>query len=322
MTTPGVEVVAPSRLHFGMFSFGRTDRRQFGGVGVMIDRPGLRLRISSAERFGVRGPLAERARAVIRRLAEAWQLETLPECQLEIVTAPPDHVGLGTGTQLALAISAGLNAWRNVPPLAAPELAALAGRGDRSAIGTYGFQHGGFLVEAGKLPGEALSPLEHRVELPEAWRFVLISPNTQRGLSGEAERRAFGELPPVPEETTARLRHEVTEELLPAAKSGDFERFSRSLYRFGYEAGTCFAARQGGPFAGPSIARLVETIRRTGVPGVGQSSWGPTVFALLPDQYAAGQFAEAMRRHTEPDDAITISPVNNTGARVERTNTA
>ena len=50
-----VEVVTPSRLHFGMFSFGRDEARQYGGVGMMIVRPGVRLRFSPAGVFRVNG---------------------------------------------------------------------------------------------------------------------------------------------------------------------------------------------------------------------------------------------------------------------------
>ncbi len=146
-----VEVVAPSRLHFGMFSFGQRELPQYGGVGVMINRPGLRLRIAPAERFAATGPLAQRAAAVVELLAKKWHLHELPACRLDMVEAPPEHVGLGTGTQLALAVAAGLNAFRGQPPKSAAELAALTGRGARSAIGTYGFLHGGLLVERGKL---------------------------------------------------------------------------------------------------------------------------------------------------------------------------
>ena len=63
-----VRVIAPSRLHFGMFSFGHARERQFGGVGVMIDRPGVEVVVSESERLIVEGHLAERASRVI----ESW----------------------------------------------------------------------------------------------------------------------------------------------------------------------------------------------------------------------------------------------------------
>ncbi len=311
-----VEVAAPSRLHFGMFSFGQPAMPQFGGVGVMVARPGLRLRIDPAERFAACGPLARRAEAVVERLARRWQLPELPACRLEIVTAPPEHVGLGTGTQLALAVAAGLNAFRARPPQNAQELAAATGRGTRSAIGTYGFLHGGLLVEGGKTNEELLAPLDARVELPDDWRFVLVSRRGERGLAGEAEQQAFCELPPVPVAVTRELHREVENAMLPAARAGAFEAFSRSLYRFGYLAGTCFANRQGGPFAGAAVARLVATVRELGVEGVGQSSWGPTVFAIVEDEGAATRLADTLRTRLELDDMLIVTETNRQGARV------
>ncbi|MEX0977431.1 MAG: hypothetical protein WDZ48_01175 [Pirellulales bacterium] len=316
MPASTVEVTAPSRLHFGMFSFGQPNARQFGGVGVMVDRPGLKLRIVGADRFSVAGPLERRVQSTVERLVAAWQLRELPACRIEVLDAPPEHVGLGTGTQLALAVTAGANAFLGGEPLDAPALASLAGRGGRSAIGSYGFVHGGFLVEGGKTGDETLSPLEYRVALPEAWRFVLVCSQGERGLWGEAERRVFGDLPPVPPAITEQLRREVADEMIPAAAAGQFERFSHSVYRFGRQAGMCFARRQDGPFASPRIARIVETIRDLGVGGVGQSSWGPVVFAVLDSEQAACRLADAVRKNLDPGDTLVAAKPNPTGARI------
>ena len=301
-----------------MFSFGDSDTRQFGGAGVMVDRPGLSLRIFAADRFMAQGPPARRVQTFVERLACRWRLAELPACRIEVVDAPAEHVGLGTGTQLALSVTAGLNAFRGGAPLEARQLAALCGRGSRSAIGTYGFLHGGFLVESGKRAGEALSPLEHRLALPDGWRFVLICLAGERGLWGEAEQTAFRDLPSVAPTTSDELRREVNEEMLPAAASGDFARFGRSVYRFGYRAGMCFSARQGGAFASPRIAELVETVRGLGVEGVGQSSWGPTVFALLECEHSARQFADAIQNSLDRQDTLIVAEPNGSGARITR----
>ncbi|MBI3838768.1 MAG: beta-RFAP synthase [Planctomycetia bacterium] len=311
-----IEITAPSRLHFGLLSFGQPAMRQFGGVGAMIDQPGLRLLISPADRFSPEGRLSERVRATVERISSKLRLDTAPACRIEVLTAPGEHVGLGTGTQLSLAVAAGLNAFLGRQELEPAELATLAGRGERSAIGTYGFAHGGMLVETGKAAGEPLSPLHQRVELPDAWRFVLVCPQDQCGLSGDAERRAFRELPPVPLETTARLLNEVFEELLPAAVERQFERFSESLYRYGYAAGMCFADRQGGPFASPRAAKLVRTIRELGIRGVGQSSWGPTLFTLLPSVQGADTFIGRIRQHLSDADTVLVARPNNSGAQI------
>lgn len=312
-----VRVTAPSRLHCGMLSFGRPDVPQFGGVGVMVQRPGLELECTSASRFEVEGPLAKRAADFARRVHRALGFDELPPVRVQVRRAPPDHVGLGTGTQLGMAVAAGLHAYWQLDATTA-ELAACAERGVRSAIGVHGFERGGLIVEAGKLPGEILGRLAARVALPERWRFVLIIPPHSPGLSGEAERRAFAELPAVPPTTTDRLWSEVEERLLPAARSGDYTTFSRSLYAYGLAAGRCFATSQGGPFASPRIEQLVAAIRQRGVEGVGQSSWGPAIFALLPDEDAAMQFVATCEGDPDFRDAeMTIAPIDNRGATIE-----
>ncbi len=153
-----VEVIAPSRLHFGMWSFGDPRQRQFGGVGAMIDRPGVRLRISPHHEWTVSGPSADRALEFAHRFLASAESSTLPGAKIEVLQAPAEHVGLGSGTQLALAVAAGLHALSDAAPLPAAELARRVGRAYRSAIGTHGFQRGGLLVEAGKLADDQVSP--------------------------------------------------------------------------------------------------------------------------------------------------------------------
>ncbi len=109
------------------------------------------------------------------------------------------------------------------------------------------------------------------------------------------------------------------ERLLPAAAAGEFGLFSEALFDFGCLAGSCFAKNQGGLFASPLLCHLVETVRRLGVRGVGQSSWGPTLFALCESDEAAQRFCAALRRETSGIDLeLTITPPDNYRARIVR----
>jgi beta-ribofuranosylaminobenzene 5'-phosphate synthase len=313
-----VHVTAPSRLHFGMFSFGQPNVRQFGGVGCMIDRPGIQLAITPAENFEVSGPLADRVRHFAEMFLRTSRFSAEIHCRIEIQSAPRPHVGLGSGTQLGLSVAAGLQTFlRGTVSQQPEELANAVGRGRRSAIGAHGFVRGGLLIEAGKLADGELSPLLVRAALPAEWRFVLLCPKNIEGLSGDAERRAFEEqLPAVPVQTTDALCREAFLQLLPAAIEGRFAEFSESLFRFGRTAGSCFAAIQGGPYGGEQVTRLVEQCRALGVRGVGQTSWGPTVFALLPDEPAANAFALQLKADRNDLD-ITIASPNQTGAHID-----
>jgi beta-RFAP synthase len=315
MTSPRpLTITAGSRLHFGMFSFGHPGTREFGGVGTMIDAPGIRVQVTSAERLTAEGPLAQRALETARRVTRSWgETSDLP-CEIRILRAPRLHVGLGVGTQLALAVSRALHAFFARGFLNAEAEARRAGRGLRSAIGLHGFQHGGLLVESGKTREEEISPLVALYPLPESWRWVLFCPSMSTGLSGADEQAAFARLPPVPEELTAQLCREAMLELLPAAVSQDFRAFSRSLYRFGQMAGRCFATQQAGVYATREAAELVQRIRHEGIEGVGQSSWGPTLFALAGSEADAHSLAEGLR---QPGMEITIARPLNHGAVID-----
>ncbi len=313
-----VDVTAPSRLHFGLFSFGQPDGRQNGGVGVMVDRPAVRLRISAAEELDTVGPLAERAMMFANRWADFRGVSERLPCRIEVLSAEPQHVGLGVGTQLGLSVAAGLNAFLESSTSSPAELAMSVGRGLRSAVGTYGFAHGGLIVERGKLPSERIAPLDVSLSLPSEWRFVLIRPRAGSGLWGTDEQDAFDRLPPVPREATAELIEEVRQRMVPAAATGQFDSFSDSVYRYGRVAGMCFAKVQGGPYNGRSLSELVETAQSLGVAGIGQSSWGPTLFAILSDEVRAEEFANRMTEHARPDEIeVCVAGANNQGASIE-----
>ncbi len=308
-----VNVRTPCRLHFGMFSFGCEDRPQFGGVGVMVEPPSVCVSIQPADRFSVRGDHAGRARQFVELAASTWQLPSLPNCRVEI-RSPGDHTGLGVGTQLGLAIAAGLRRFLQLPELPVALLARAVGRGQRSAVGTYGFQLGGMIVDAGKHEEDQLGTLARRVALPAAWRFVLVRSTVERGLAGDREKDAFAKLPPVPDDVTRELWRITNEQMAPAVARADCAEFGEAVYQFGRLAGECFATEQGGPFASLLIERLVTSIRDQGVPGVGQSSWGPTVFAITENNTAANELANWIRGNAKCRECyVTIARPKNTG---------
>lgn len=281
-------VIAPSRLHFGLFRVpagGEADaERMFGGVGLMIDTPGVVVTARPADAWQFEGPLASRAQAFALRFAA-----TLPEAgrrplQLVVERCPAEHTGLGVGTALGLAVAKAVATELGVGDLSAVELAKRVGRGERSAIGVHGFDRGGLVVEPGKLPGEAISPLHISLTLPDDWRVVLFQPAGADHWHGDRERHAFARAMPA---TTDALWHVARQNLLPAAARGDLDAFGDAVHEFNRRAGEPFAAAQGGDYAAHGIAELIRRLRTMGVRGMGQSSWGPTVFAVVGSNDAA-----------------------------------
>jgi beta-RFAP synthase len=299
-----------------MFSFGHADRPQFGGVGVMVEPPAVKVTISPSPTFAVHGALPERVTCFVDTLVKRWKLGTAPQCEIH-VEAPRNHTGLGVGTQLGLAVGVGIRQFLKMSQLAVPHVARVLGRQARSSVGTIGFEHGGLIVDFGKCPEWPYSSFL-RQTIPPDWRFVLICRREQQGLTGEVEAVAFARLPPVPESVTAKLQRITNDELTAAVAWKDCAAFGDAVYRFGRLAGECFAAVQGGPFANPETATLVEAIRNHGVPGVGQSSWGPTVFAITQNDDEATALAGWMTVRFQANDYdITIARPNNTGAQVK-----
>jgi beta-ribofuranosylaminobenzene 5'-phosphate synthase len=309
-----VKVISPSRLHFGLWSLGNSQSRQFGGVGLMIDAPRFELSIEKAGQLTAEGSDADRAMEFARRWAAHHGLPEV-KCRLVIVHEVPAHAGLGSGTQLALSVAAGLGAFYGLPPQPPQELAPSVGRGLRSAVGTYGFAFGGLIIEQGKSADDAVSPLVYRLDVPDDWRFVLIRPVRVQGISGLDEATAFAALPSVPQATTERLTTLAHDGIADAVIEADFARFADNVYEYGRLSGECFAAQQGGPFNGPVLSSIVEQMRQRGYAGVGQSSWGPTIFVATPTEQTARQLVNELKQLRHSDQLlVSVAVPNNRGA--------
>lgn len=278
-------IVTPSRLHFGLLGWGPHAPRQFGGVGLMVEQPGIELGGRPSDAWSARGPLAERAleiaRAVAGRLRDMGH--GVRPLSLALRRAAPEHVGLGTGTQLSLAVAALIAQHAGLASHTGPaDWARWTGRGVRSGIGLHGFERGGLIVDGGHKDTSAASlpPLLTHLPFPEDWHVLIVLPAIDAGLHGLAERRAFDALPPVPAGVTNTLAGVVLLGVLPAVQERDLERFGTALEELQRHVGGLFAPAQGGIYAHEQLARVVAVLHAHGLQGVGQSSWGPTLYGF------------------------------------------
>jgi beta-ribofuranosylaminobenzene 5'-phosphate synthase len=269
------------RLHFGFQNLSLGHDRLYGGVGVAVDEPHLVLSADRGEELSCDDATV---RPYVERAVEHLDV---PGASVSVDSPLPRHVGLGSGTQLALAsLVAVAGAYGR--EVAVREAAPALDRAGRSGIGVATFETGGFVVDGGHptelfttAPPETgewtVPPVVARHALPESWRFVLAVPDAPAGESGDAEdesmRSVVERADPGIADEIARL---VTQELLPAAASGDRSVFGRAISRLGRLNGAWYADEQGGvyrPPAGDIVDRLSED---PAVAGAGQSSWGPT----------------------------------------------
>ena len=185
---PGEAIVtATARLHFGFLDpSGRSDR-PFGSFGLSLDRPATRLVLRRGDRFAVSGPERERGERYLKKIAASCDVEETYALQIE--EAIPPHAGLGSGTQLALAVGSAFAALETLD-LQPQEIAARLGRGARSGIGIATFAQGGVVLDGGPLAHE-LPKLVSRVPFPSEWRVILIFDEDVKGLAGASETTAF-----------------------------------------------------------------------------------------------------------------------------------
>jgi beta-RFAP synthase len=311
-----VFVEAPARLHFGVLDLRGRLGRTFGGLGAAIPCPSLLLEATLERVVTAEGPDSDRAAEFARRFLAFHGLRT--GARLILHRTIPSHAGLGSGTQLGLAVARALAELNGLAPDPV-ELARAVGRGRRSAIGTWAFALGGFIVEGGRRPGtEEIAPLLAHYPVPESWRCVVAVPQGSPGLSGEAEAQAFEQLPPPPEGEVERVSHLVLMQLLPALVEADLASFGEALSTVQRITGAWFATQQGGVFAPGPAGQLVASLAAWGAAGVGQSSWGPAVYGLVESDLAARKLADQVRVALGPGGAVFEGGFANGGARLWR----
>jgi len=316
----GIRIRTPSRLHFGLLARGPSAIRQFGGVGLMIDAPGIELIAEPASWWSVEGPLAIRVEPLVAQLRDRMRQSgvTLPPARIRIVRAPREHVGLGVGTQLSLAVARVVLELAGVTEPAVDQLARLTGRGYRSGIGLHGFQHGGLIVDGGRKRETEVPPLLARVSFPENWSILIVQPPGPSGLHGPDEVRAFADLPPIAQDVTDQLCRLLLLGILPAVIERDLPAFGAALSELQACVGACFAPAQGGIYTSPTAATIVEELKMLGFVGVGQSSWGPSLYAFTERTGSAiGALTDRLRSQFDLDEpSVFWTKGTNQGARV------
>ncbi len=317
MSAPdSVFVEADARLHFGVLDLRGALGRRFGGLGAAVPHPSLLLEARAAPTVTAQGADASRAAEFARRFLSHHGLGA--GAHIIVHRGIPAHSGLGSGTQLGLAVARAL-AELFQAPADPPALARAVERGRRSAIGTWTFALGGFIVEGGRKAGsEEIAPLLARYEVPERWRCVIAIPPGNPGLSGDAESAAFDRLPPPPEREVERVAHTVLMKLLPALVEGDLAGFGSALTVVQRVTGAWFAPEQGGVFAPGEGAELIRRMAEWGAEGVGQSSWGPAVYGIVDGAERSRELAVLARELLGGRGLVFEGGFGRTGARLAR----
>lgn len=290
-----VTVAVPARLHLGFLDLDGGLGRRFGSIGVAISDLQTRIAIERASATEIIGPEGDR----IGRHVDTMRRELdLPHAyRVEVLDAVPAHAGLGSGTQLALAVAAGVRRLADLPLDVAGDAIRLD-RGARSGVGVGLFHHGGLVVDGGRGPAMRPAPVIARMPVPDPWCILVVLDPSRQGMHGADESVAFEKLPPFSGELAAYLCRLAVMKALPSFVEHDLEGFGAAITEMQARLGDYYAPAQGGSrFMSPDVAAVLDALAGAGATGIGQSSWGPTGFAFAPSRAEAERLAAQARRH-------------------------
>jgi beta-ribofuranosylaminobenzene 5'-phosphate synthase len=313
-----------ARLHVGFVNLSLSPSRLYGGLGLGVEEPRVVVEADRAETVTCDDPTAR------EYAARAADLLDVPGAAVTVESRLPRHLGLGSGTQLALStLAAVAGAWDR--PAAVRERAPSLGRGGRSGVGVATFESGGFVLDAGHptarftteppAEGEWTVPaVAARHPVPEDWRFLVVVPDAPSGRSGDDEdasmRAAVESADPALSDCIAGI---VVRRLLPALTDDRLADFGEAVAEIGRLNGAWYADQQGGVYR-PPVGAVVEALaEHPAVTGAGQSSWGPSVYAVTDATRAdaAREAGEAALDAAGVDGDVLVTRPRNEGAQVE-----
>jgi predicted sugar kinase len=263
-----VTVTVPARLHLGFFDLHGGLGRRFGSIGVAISDLQTRIAIQRAAATEITGPESDRIERYLATMQR--DLGIAGAHRINVLEAVPAHAGLGSGTQLALAVAAAVRRLHDLPLDVAADAIRLD-RGARSGAGVGLFHHGGLVVDGGRGPAMRPAPVIAQMPVPESWCVLVVLDPSRQGKHGLEEIAAFEK---------------------------DLAGFGSAITELQQRLGDYYAPAQGGSrFMSPDVAAVLDALAGAGATGIGQSSWGPTAFAFAPSRAEAERMAEVARRH-------------------------
>ncbi|HMK53314.1 MAG TPA: beta-ribofuranosylaminobenzene 5'-phosphate synthase [Methanobacteriaceae archaeon] len=295
-------IKTPSRLHVTLIDLNGSQGRVDGGVGLTLQNPCLVLKLKPVDNgVGVKfstNQLSLNRRKDYQSRIESSSFKMMEFLELEggfdfdIQKTYPPHAGLGSGTQLSLAVGKLISNYAGFD-LSAEQIAQIVGRGGTSGIGVVAFQEGGFVVDGGHRKSEKLEflpssaspasppPVIARYNFPEDWKVLIIVPHFEDRVSGKKEVNIFQEYCPIALKEVEKLSHLLLMKMMPAVVECDLDAFGESLnaiQNLGFK-------KIENQLQNPIIGNLMESLRSAGAAGAGMSSFGPTVYAITDNNH-------------------------------------
>lgn len=312
-----LKIITPSRLHMSLIDLNASIGRVDGGIGLAIKEPKMVLEARESERLIVEGgrkSIRERAEIVAKKVIEAFNIEE--KIEITIKEDYPQHVGLGSGTQISLAVAKAIAEIYGFD-YSIRELARIVSRGGTSGIGVAAFEGGGFILDGGHstrekpdfLPSSASkaspAPLLARCDFPD-WKIAVVIPRGKE-YYGEREVNIFKKYCPIAIEEVQKLSHLILMKILPAVVEEDIESFGEGIneiQNIGFKKIEVSLQPK-------KVRKLMEKCREVSY-GVGLSSFGPSFYCIVENPRDIKSVVQEYREEAR----LIVSKANNNGAIV------
>lgn len=300
-----ISITTSARLHLGFFDLNGALGRKFGSLGIALAQPATQILMQKCTETQAAGEDSARAVQIVKKIQQSLDLPTTNGANIQIKQAIPAHAGLGSGTQLALAVGMAYSKLYDLN-LQATQIAQFTARGARSGIGVGTFLYGGVVVDGGRGVNTITPPIIARAHFPQDWRIILIMDTSHQGVHGEQEVNAFKQLAPPPTQVAQKLCQQVLMQALPALAEQDLASFGAAVRALQIATGDYFAPAQGGRYASVKVAKVLDWFEQQGITCSGQSSWGPTGFAIVDSQEKAQSFVNSLNMHFSHEKTLSF----------------
>lgn len=330
-----IRVTTPCRIHLSLIDENGYTGRVDGGIGLMLDRPNVIFEASNnAKEFKIEAHKYYRESIeVINEIAsnvfKSFEISN-KNFHFNLKRYYPSHVGLGSKTQLSLAIATAITKLKQFNNIDVKNLTKLVERGGTSGVGWRGFETGGFILDAGHdfgigkeketyLPSSAVKSADPaltilRYPIPENWRFVLVIPNVKNGAYGDDEVRIFQNHAPISKEEVNEVSHQILMKILPGIVKNDLTCFGEGLKRIqsiGFKKVEIELQHD-------IVKDVLTFFEDYGVKAYGMSSFGPSVVGILESEEEANKLLKNVQiRLNGVGGHIYICKPNNCGAKFE-----
>jgi len=330
-----IRITTPCRIHLSLIDENGYTGRVDGGFGICLDRPNVVFEATNnAEEFKIEAHKYYRESIEVineqaSKIFKAFNISN-KNFHFNLKRYFPSHVGLGSKTQLSLAIATAITKLKDINTVTVKELTKLVDRGGTSGIGWRGFEKGGFILDAGhefgkgkeketflpssasKFADPALTILTHPI--PDHWRFVLVIPNVKKGAFGDEEVSIFQSHAPIPKVEVNEISHQILMKVVPGIIKNDLKCFGEGLKRIqniGFKKIEIDLQHE-------IVKSVLNFFNKYGLKAYGMSSFGPSVVGITESDLEANKLLKAVQIHLKSNNGhIYICKPNNCGAKIE-----